>query len=108
MASRTIRLTPTDKAQNNISIICKKFYITTLLKEVSGNSTYNEVKLDSKEITTKHQKDSKEFGFVTPEKHRQLPYLMWTPKMHKIPTKQRFIAAQGLRLQGRFGCRTTG
>ncbi|HEY0579167.1 MAG TPA: hypothetical protein VGC75_00530 [Candidatus Nitrosocosmicus sp.] len=26
---------PTDKAQNNISIICKKFYIDSLLKEVS-------------------------------------------------------------------------
>ena len=32
---RDFVLVPTDKAQNNISIVCKKFYLDSLLKEVS-------------------------------------------------------------------------
>jgi uncharacterized protein involved in tolerance to divalent cations len=89
-------LTPTDKAQNNISIICKKFYIESLLKEVSPdlnkNSTYLLIHEPSDTILNKHEKDIKTFGFQLPTTQRQLPYLMWTPKMHKHPIKQRFIA----------------
>ena len=63
-------LTPTDKAQNNISIICKKFYIESLLKEVSPdlnkNSTYLLIHEPSDTILNKHEKDIKTFGFQLP------------------------------------------
>jgi hypothetical protein len=84
------------KAQNNISMRCKKFYIESLLKEVSPdlnkNSTYLLIHEPLDTILNKHEKDIKTFGFQLPTTQRQLPYLMWTPKMHKHPIKQRFIA----------------
>ena len=33
---------PTDKASNNISIICKKFYLDTLLKEASYDINFSD------------------------------------------------------------------
>lgn len=35
----------------------------------------------------------KKFKIDIPEKQLSLPFLFWIPKMHKIPSKQRFIAA---------------
>jgi len=43
-------------------------------------------------ILKTHEKDIKNFEFSLPAQHKQLPFLMWTPKMHKKPTKARFIA----------------
>ena len=99
---RKFVLVPTDKAQNNISIICKKFYIGSLLKEVSfslsplenkTNKTYL-TPVDSLETLVKrHINDCKKWSGSISDKQKQLPFLYWTPKMHKKPTKKRFIVA---------------
>ena len=93
-------LVPTDKASNNISIVCKKFYVKTLLKEVGffdidrkQDRTYQEIKLTSEEIIKSHEKKNKTFGVTIDQKQYHLPVLLWIPKMHKNPSKQRFIAA---------------
>ena len=95
-------LVPTDKAQNNISIICKKFYVDSLLKEVSfsldsleskNDGTYITVDDSLDNIITKHIEDVKQWNGVITEKQKQLPFLYWIPKMHKNPSKKRFIAA---------------
>ena len=93
-------LVPTDKASNNISIVCKKFYVKTLLKEVGffdldrkQDRTYQEIKLTSEEIIKSHEKENKTFEVTIDEKQYHLPLLLWIPKMHKNPSKQRFIAA---------------
>ena len=58
-------LVPTDKASNNISIVCKNFYIKMLLKEVGFFDTdrkqdraYQEIKQSSEEIIKLHDKNS--------------------------------------------------
>src|SRR5215469_2166557 len=90
---------PTDKASNNISIVCKKFYIQVLLKEVGffdaekEDRTYHEIKETSEEIIKSHETKSQIFEVLIDEKQYQLPILLWTPKLHKNPSKQRFIAA---------------
>ena len=91
---------PTDKASNNISIVCKKFYVKTLLKEVGffdldrkQDRTYQEIKLTSEEIINLHEKENQTFGVTIDNKQYHLPLLLWIPKMHKNPSKQRFIAA---------------
>ena len=91
---------PTDKASNNISIVCKKFYVKTLLKEVGffdldrkQDRTYQEIKLTSEEIINLHDKENQTFGVTIDNKQYHLPLLLWIPKMHKNPSKQRFIAA---------------
>ena len=53
---------PADKAPNNIIIICKKYYIETLIKELgldncstpSGNSTYTSCQMSSEDIVNTH------------------------------------------------------
>ena len=95
---------PTDKAANNISIICKKFYIEQSLRELRifteskhadlNSRTYVE-KINIDSIIKRHIKYTKNKipHADVPEK---LPLLYWIPKMHKKPySKQRFIAASG-------------
>ncbi len=91
---------PTDKAGNNISIVCKKIYIDSLLKEVSFSTdqdvkdgTYVRINDSIDDIVNKHYEDVKNWKADIADKQRQLPFLYWIPKMHKNPPKQRFIAA---------------
>ena len=93
-------LVPTGKASNNIAVVCKQFYIKMLLKEVgffdikvNQARTYQEIHEISPKIIDKHMRENKDFGVEIEEKQCQLPILLWIPKMHKNPSKQRFIAA---------------
>ena len=53
---------PPDKAPNNIIIICKRYYIETLIKELgldnsstaTGNSTYTPCQMSSEDIVNTH------------------------------------------------------
>ena len=96
---------PTDKAGNNIAIICKTFYITKSMEELGcfgdrdandkKKNTYIEVNDPIDKIINRHIKyiSSKLKCISIPD---TLPFLYWIPKMHKKPfTKQRFIAASG-------------
>ena len=44
-------------------------------------------------IFNRHCNEVKNWKADITDKQKQLPYLYWTPKMHKHPSKQRFIAA---------------
>ena len=89
---------PTDKASNNIAVICKYYYIKVLLKEIGlfdnkQKSAYISISENSQAIITQHVKNMEEVKLNIEEKKQQLPILLWIPKMHKKPSKQRFIAA---------------
>ena len=47
-------LVPIDKAANNIAIICKKYYVTVILKDIgildAGNETYKIITTNKEEI----------------------------------------------------------
>jgi len=92
-------LTPTDKAAQNVAITCKSFYIKTLLKEVMTGSTYEIIHDNLNTILLRHETEIKKFGFEFRNQQKRLPSLMWNPKMHKHPSKQRFIATS-------FSCTT--
>ena len=92
---------PADKAPNNIIVICKRYYIETLIKELgldncstpTGNSTYASCQMSSEDIASTHDTFMKSLGIELFEITRViLPYLCWTPKLHKSPVKHRFIA----------------
>ena len=90
-------IVPIDKAANNVSIICKKFYVQKLLEEVGlfqPNLTYTEVtnKTDA-EVIFENIEYTKRLGFETEEAEETLPIMYWTPKMHKTPTGSRYIIA---------------
>ena len=79
---------PADKVANNVIVVCKKYHIETLIKElgidttnISPNSTY---------IPSAEPFDS--VGLEMSKENKNLPYLYWTPKLRKVPFKHCFIA----------------
>ena len=94
-----VPLVPADKAANNVIVVCKKYYIETLIKElginttnISPNSTYIPSTDSFHEILKSHCKFIESVGLEMSEEDKNLPYLYWTPKLHKVPFKHRFIA----------------
>ena len=93
---------PTDKAGNNISIVCKKFYIEQSLRELgifdeisqneADTKTYKQVDDNIDDIIKDHISFTKKH-FPNADISENLPSLYWIPKMHKSPTKQRYISA---------------
>ena len=88
-----------DKAANNVIVVCKKYYIETLIKElginttnISPNSTYIPSTDSFDEILKSHCKFIETVGLEMSEEDKNLPYLYWTPKLHKVPFKHHFIA----------------
>ena len=94
-------LVPTDKAANNIAIVCKKFYIEKSMQELNiftshdglaSQSTYIAIDRDVKHHIKRHVNYLRNRNIKNvPE---EFPFLYWIPKMHKKPfSKQRYIAA---------------
>ena len=78
----------------------KKYYIETLIKELgldncstpTGNSTYTSCQMSCEDIVDTHDTFMKSLGIELSDDDKRLPYLYWTPKLHKSPVKHRFIA----------------
>ena len=95
-------LVPADKCDScvqNVIVVCKKYYSETLIKElginttnISPNSTYIPSTDSFHEILKSHCKFIESVGLEMSEEDKNLSYLYWTPKLHKVPFKHRFIA----------------
>ena len=80
-------------------VVCKRYYIETLIKElginttnISPNSTYIPSTDSFDEILKSHCKFIESVGLEMSEEDKNVAYLYWTPKLHKVPFKHRFIA----------------
>ena len=91
-------MVPADKAANNVIIVCKKYYIDTLVKELRihnlniNNPTYIPIDDSFETIVKSHNQFVTSVGLEMSEGDQNLPYLYWTPKLHKSLYKHRFIA----------------
>ena len=91
-------LVPADKAANNVIVVCKKYCIDTLVKELginnvnSNNPTYIPIDNSFKTIVKSHNQFITSVGLEMSEEYQILSYLYWTPKLHKSPYRHRFIA----------------
>ena len=56
------------------------------------NSTYTSCQMSSEDIVNTHATFMKSLGIEFSDDDKRLPYLYWTPKLHKSPVKHRFIA----------------
>ena len=89
---------PADESANNVIIVCKKYCIDTLVKELGINNvninspTYIPIDDSFETIVKSHSQFITSVGLETSEEDQNLPYLYWTPKLHKSPYKHRFIA----------------
>ena len=90
---------PIDKAANNITFICKKYYVQVLLKELdllsATYNTYQQVNETPHNIL-QQQNDTLDsvFGLKNNDKEFNcLRCIFWLPKMHKIPSGARLLIA---------------
>ena len=75
------------------AFVCKKYYIDTLVKEFNiNNPTYISIDDSFETIVKSHNQFITSVGLEISEEDQNLPYLYWTPKLHKSPYKHRFIA----------------
>ena len=94
---RDFVVVPADKAANNVVFVCKAFYYECLIKELGigeniSNNTYQHTSLSKEEIVRNHKSVLESFNIKIKDEDLDLPSLYWTPKLHKSPYKQRFIA----------------
>ena len=86
--------------QIELQTICERYHIETLIKEFgldncstpTGNSTYTSCQMSSEDIANTHDTFMRSLGIELSDDNRRLPYLYWTPKLHKSPVKHHFIA----------------
>ena len=91
-----------DKASNNFVLICKKFYIQTLIQELGfdevtfdsiGNDTYKPCKENEEHYVDQISSTLlRRFGIKVEHENMCLPCIFWNPKLQKDPYKARFIA----------------
>ena len=86
-------LVPADKAGNNIIVVCKKYYLDVVLKELESTNTYQEVHSDCSNVVSRHLKYMVQNNIFVQEQQEHLPSFYWLPKLHKNPYGARFIAA---------------
>ena len=90
-------IVPIDKAANNISIICKRFYVLRLLKEVGAigdvDPTYEISNTNPVDLINEDVMLCERYGLKIEEGQKTLPIMYWTPKMHYTPSRARFIVS---------------
>ena len=90
-------IVPIDKAANNIAIICKRFYVIRLLKEVGAlgdpSLTYQISNADPIDIVNENVELCKRYNLDLEDRQKTLPIMYWTPKMHYNPSRARFIVS---------------
>ena len=92
---------PIDKATGNIVLVCKRFHVSVITRELrlnnnsSTDTCNNAGGLSANDIIDKYVRDLK-IKFIIdniPIENHRLPNMYWMPKMHKNPIKARFIIA---------------
>ena len=86
-------IVPADKAANNVIVVCKKYYLDVVLKELESTNTYQEVHSDCISVVSRHLKYMVQNYIFVQEQQEHLPSFYWLPKLHKNPYGARFIAA---------------
>ena len=62
----------------------------------TGNLTYTSGQMLSEDIASTHDTFMTSLGIELSDDNKRLPYLYWTPKLHKSPVKHRFIACSSI------------
>ena len=91
-------LVPADKAGSNVIVVCKKYYLDVILKELTSNpdlpTAYVMENTRNVQIVNKRLEDIVgKMRIPVKENMEQLPSFYWLPKLHKTPYGSRFIAA---------------
>ena len=85
---------PADKAANNFIIICKKYYLQTMCKEmgvlmnmdnwnIEGNDTYKLANINADSIFKRHRQINGYYKRIILEENENIPVIFAIPKLHK-------------------------
>ena len=91
-------LVSADKSENNVIVVCKKYYVERVRKELAGiegkAKTYErqEERIEQT-VSWQVEQIEKKYGLKVEEAMKTLATLYWTAKMHYDPPRERFIAA---------------
>ena len=89
-------MVPSDKAANNVVVVCRLHCIDTLKQELNGTKAYEETSIDEKSVVYSHSNEIlNKFAADVKERQDRLPTMNWLPKLHKIPYKAMLIASPG-------------
>ena len=78
-----------DKAANNIIVVCKRYYLEVICKELglwlgtTSSDTYIPETTDPREISGNHISYIKPLGFKEDNLSDNFPSFCWTTKLHK-------------------------
>ena len=86
-------MSPTDKAANNVIIVCKKYYLEVVTKEITATTTYEPVAENKEDVISKYLLYMNNNHITIKPELRCLPSFYWLPKLHKQPYGNRIIAA---------------
>ena len=86
-------LVPADKVANNVIVVCKKYYLDVVTKELNSTKTYVKVNNDIVNVVSRHLDYMVKNGVDVSPEQEELPSFYWLPKLHKTPYGTRFIAA---------------
>ena len=86
-------LVPTDKAANNISIICKKYYHECMQSELDSDVYQSVNNTPDHDIIEQHKSELRHIGIEVSENDEKLPFIYSTAKQHKSPVGNRFIVS---------------
>jgi hypothetical protein len=102
-------LVSADKSENNVIVVCRRYYVQRIREEIEGKGeeeeekTYRrEVGRQAKEIVSTIVEELKDDGIEVPAEHLELATLYATVKMHKDPVGLRFIASSRRCVTKRF------
>jgi hypothetical protein len=87
-------LIPADKAESNVIIVCKRFFVSTIIRELSQvDGAYEEVTARKEDIERWAKECKEKFQIEVPKEQERCASFYWTAKMHKEITAMRFLAA---------------
>lgn len=87
-------LIPADKAESNVIIVCKKFFVRRIIRELSQeDGAYEEVIVRKEDIQRWAKECEEKFEIEVPKEQERCSSFYWTAKMHKVITAMRFLAA---------------
>ena len=76
---------PTDKAANNVIIVCKKYYLEVVANEITATTTYELVIENKEDIIGEHLLYMVNNSIAVKQELHCLPSFYWLPKLHKQP-----------------------